>query len=77
MPVIIEQLRMTGQKKINVFQFSVSQEDTYYFVIKDCMGMFRKDYDNDNLVLYIKFHAFSNDLELDDAPEQLLEDHGD
>lgn len=62
---------MTGQKASNMFQFSVSKEDTYYFVIKDCMQMYRKDYDNDNLILYVKFHAFSNDIELDDAPDQI------
>lgn len=72
MPVMIENLRMTGQKMSNRFQFSVSQEDTYYFVIKDCLNMFRKDYDNDDLTLHIKFHAFSNDVDLEDAPEVVV-----
>ena len=50
---------MTGQKVSNVFQFSVAQEDTYYFVIKDCMRMYGKDYDNDDLILHVKFHALA------------------
>ncbi len=62
MPVMIENMRMTGQKMINTFQFSVNEEDTYYFVLKDCLNMFRKDYENEDLVLHIKFHAFSNDI---------------
>jgi hypothetical protein len=75
MPILIEKVSMTGQKKIDVFQFSVSKQDTYYFVIKDCMQMYRKDYENDDLTLHIKFHAFSNDVELKDGPEdsQVLE----
>lgn len=74
---MIQNLRMTGQKMTNTFQFSVSKEDTYYFVIKDCLNMFRKDYDNDDVTLHIKFHAFSNDLELQDAPEVVKEQEED
>jgi hypothetical protein len=69
MPVLIQQLRMTGQKKIDVFQFSVRKQDNYYFVIKDCMQMYRKDYENEDLTLHIKFHAFSNDVELKDGSD--------
>jgi hypothetical protein len=62
-------MRMTGQKDRDILQFTVNEKrNTYYFVIKDCYQMFRRDYDNDNLTFHIHLRPYSNDVEIDDQP---------
>lgn len=65
MPVMINQARMTGQKDRDMFQFSVAQETNYYFTLKDCFQMFRKDYENDNLTLHVNVRPYNNEVEFD------------
>jgi hypothetical protein len=77
MPVMINQVRMTGQKDRDMFQFNVDKEETYYWVVKDCYQMFRKDYDNENMTLYVNLRPYNNDVEFDHVPTSKEEKEAD
>ena len=58
MPVSIHGIKMTGQKTFNILRFGMNETERYYLVFKDCYTLFRKEYNNEDLSLYIKIEGF-------------------
>ena len=61
MPVAIHAIKMTGQKTINVFRFNINEPQRYYLLLKDCNTLFRKEYANEDLSLYLKIEAYEQE----------------
>ena len=59
-PVIIHKILLDGSVSISEFNFNVTKNQMYYFVLKDCNKRFISDYSNDKMFISLKISSVIN-----------------
>lgn len=64
MPLSVHNISFDGSTTTSSVQLNIEDYKTYYFVLKDCQSRMINDYNNPDLVLYVKLHMLNNDREV-------------
>ena len=64
-PITFHHVKTDGSKTSSSFLFGTEDYyENYYFLLKDCYGRLKDDYDNPSLELHVHLHLLNNDSEI-------------
>lgn len=61
MPVLMQELKMSGEKTTGMLQFDVKKKEAYYFAIKDCHMKLKEYYDDPTMSIIVRITVISNE----------------
>ena len=61
MPVVMQELKMNGEKTTGMLQFDVKKKEAYYFAIKDCHMKLKQYYDDPRMAIFVRITVIDNE----------------